>query len=284
MPKVTVIIPVYNAEKYLKKALDSVINQTLEDIEVVCIDDGSNDNSLEILKSYQEFDNRIIIISQNNQGSGAARNTGLNFAKGEYISFLDSDDFLPDEFVLMDLYSAVSNKDVQIAGGSLVEFLSDSRRRFYLKGDPRQFDKDGYVKYIDYQYDYYYQRFLYSRKFLLDNELMFPLSRRHQDVLFFVKTMVIASEFFSLKRCTYCYRADNKKIIWKREIVFEIISVTKELIKIAHINHLDRLSKRLYKRLAKQYLTYIGSFIGVSKIIENLYVYLKKYEQNKFFK
>ena len=93
-PKVSVIIPVYNTEKYLRECLDSVVNQTLKDIEIICIDDGSTDNSLSILNEYAEHDDRFTIITQENQGAGAARNKGMEVAKGEYLYFLDSDDYI----------------------------------------------------------------------------------------------------------------------------------------------------------------------------------------------
>lgn len=91
--KVSVIIPVYNAEKYLRQCLDSVINQTLKEIEIICVDDGSTDNSLEILKEYEEKDERVQIIQQKNQFAGVARNNGLKVAAGDWVTFIDSDDF-----------------------------------------------------------------------------------------------------------------------------------------------------------------------------------------------
>jgi len=99
MPKVSVIIPVFNTEKYLQRCLDSVCNQTLSDIEIICINDASTDNSLEILKEYQKEDERIKIIDLNkNQGAGYSRNRGIEIAKGEYIGFVDSDDFIDLDF------------------------------------------------------------------------------------------------------------------------------------------------------------------------------------------
>ena len=92
MPKCSVIIPVYNVEKYLTTALESVINQTFSDIEIICINDGSTDNSLTILENYAQKDSRIKLINQHNQGVSAARNAGLEAACGEYIMFLDPDD------------------------------------------------------------------------------------------------------------------------------------------------------------------------------------------------
>lgn len=92
MPKISVIVPVYNAEKTLDYCLSSIVNQTLKDIEIICVNDGSNDNSLEILKQYSYSDERIIIVDQANSGVSAARNRGLEVASGDYIMFCDSDD------------------------------------------------------------------------------------------------------------------------------------------------------------------------------------------------
>ena len=93
MVKVSVIIPVYNVEPYLKQCMDSVVGQTLKEIEIICVDDGSTDGSLDILREYAAEDNRIQIIEQKNAGAGAARNNGMRHATGKYLSFLDSDDF-----------------------------------------------------------------------------------------------------------------------------------------------------------------------------------------------
>lgn len=102
MPKISVIIPVYNVEKYLAECLTSVVNQTFKDIEIICVNDGSTDNSPKILEEFAQKDDRIRIINQENQGLSAARNTGLEVATGEYVSFIDSDDF-----VRTDLYADI---------------------------------------------------------------------------------------------------------------------------------------------------------------------------------
>ena len=115
MPKISVVIPVYNAEMYLRECLDSVVNQTLYDIEIICVNDGSTDNSQHILEEYSNKDSRIKIINQENQGAGAARNKGLETAAGEYISFLDSDDFF-DLRMLEKLYDRAmeTNADITV--------------------------------------------------------------------------------------------------------------------------------------------------------------------------
>ena len=91
--KVSVIVPVYNAERYLKQCVESILAQTLKNVEIIFVDDGSTDGSLEILKDYQAKDYRIRVISQENTGGGAARNRGMKEASGEYLCFLDADDY-----------------------------------------------------------------------------------------------------------------------------------------------------------------------------------------------
>lgn len=98
MPEISVIIPVYNAEKYLAECLQSVLNQSLPDLEVICINDGSTDHSVQVLKTFQQKDSRIIIIDQPNQGVSAARNAGLKIASGKYIGFVDADDSIETDY------------------------------------------------------------------------------------------------------------------------------------------------------------------------------------------
>lgn len=95
--KISVIIPVYNVEKYLEECLESIVHQSLKEIEIICVDDGSTDGSVDILKRYACEDKRFILRRQKNQGGGAARNLGLACASGEYVVFLDSDDFFEPE-------------------------------------------------------------------------------------------------------------------------------------------------------------------------------------------
>jgi glycosyltransferase involved in cell wall biosynthesis len=105
IPDVSIIISIFNSEKYLISCLNSIIYQSLKNIEIICINDGSKDESLNILKEYQKKDQRIIIISQNNEGAGIARNKGIMKSRGKYLGFVDSDDMLPDNFTLEILYN-----------------------------------------------------------------------------------------------------------------------------------------------------------------------------------
>lgn len=115
-PLVSVIIPVYNTKQYLPRCLNNIINQTLKNIEIICINDGSTDNSLAILQDYQKKDNRILIINCKNAGAANARNLGLAKAQGEYIGFCDSDDFVDLEYYSC-LYTHAKENDADVVRG-----------------------------------------------------------------------------------------------------------------------------------------------------------------------
>lgn len=141
MVKFSIVMPIYNSDKYLKECLDSVLNQTFEDFEVICIDDGSTDNSKAILEDYAKKDNRVKVYSQENQGVGAARNHGLNLAEGKYINFLDSDDYLSPN-ALKSVHDFFEKHYDEIDVVSIPIFFSNEKNhslnnKFNLKDDPK---------------------------------------------------------------------------------------------------------------------------------------------------
>lgn len=114
MVAISIVIPVYNIEKYLKECLDSLVNQTFKDFEVICVNDGSKDRSLDILNEYAKKDSRFIVVTQENGGSGSARNNGLSRARGKYVQFLDGDDYFEPE-LLEKLYNLAEKHEAHIA-------------------------------------------------------------------------------------------------------------------------------------------------------------------------
>ncbi|MCR5224699.1 MAG: glycosyltransferase [Alphaproteobacteria bacterium] len=129
--KVSVIVPIYNVEKYLARCLDSIIAQTLKDIEIICVNDGSTDKSLAILKEYAKKDNRITIICQENKGLSGARNTGMAVATGKYLGFVDSDDWVNAEFYER-LYNAAEKHEADIACAGVERNYKSGRKRIKL--------------------------------------------------------------------------------------------------------------------------------------------------------
>ena len=120
-PKISVILSAYNEEKFISKAIESVVNQTLKDIEIIIINDGSTDNTLDIINSYAEKDNRIVVIDQENIGLGASRNKGMKIAQGEYVTFLDGDDWFTEEAFEI-AYDEAKAKDTDITMYQMIKF------------------------------------------------------------------------------------------------------------------------------------------------------------------
>ena len=129
---VSIIVPVYNAEKYLKKSIKSITSQTYKNIEIICIDDGSNDKSLEILHKFAGEDQRIRIIYKKNEGVSLARNTGLESAKGDFVLFVDSDDWI-EKNLCETLLFYMEKKELDVVMCSYIrEKGSESQKKLFL--------------------------------------------------------------------------------------------------------------------------------------------------------
>ena len=266
-PKISVIIPVYNVEKYLAECLDSVINQTLKEIEILCINDGSTDGSAEILEQYAKKDERIKVFNQENLGAGSARNVGIKQAQGDFLAFLDSDDVYPSNDVLEVLFNSAKENKVLIAGGEFAYLENGSLKTEYLETeDGFGFNQEGKIKYQDYQFDYGYYRFIYDRSFLLKNNLVFPNYARFQDPPFFVKAMYQAKEFYAIKKLTYAFRIGHKDIKWNSKKANDALCAMRDNFKFAYENNLEKLNNYTFERL-KQHLGYFESEINFSSIL-----------------
>lgn len=135
--KVSVIMPIYNAYDYLRPAIDSVLDQTLRQIELICIDDGSTDNSFELIKEYQKKDERIRIVTETNAGPALARNNGIKRARGEYLAFLDADDFF-EPTLLEKLYQTAKERDLDIA---ITDYdIFNSRKASFESAQPAEYE------------------------------------------------------------------------------------------------------------------------------------------------
>jgi len=181
--KLSVIIPVYNVEKYLPKCLDSVICQNFDDMEIICINDGSTDNSLEILQNYAQKDTRIVVIDKQNEGVSTARNLGLERAKGDYIMFVDSDDYLEPEACIT-AYSEITKSNADIGVFSNFEFNGENRialkKTNLLKSYAQNSENIDYSRLQLFIWDK-----IYKKSFLNDNKIKFPAGIKNaEDVIF----------------------------------------------------------------------------------------------------
>jgi exopolysaccharide biosynthesis predicted pyruvyltransferase EpsI/glycosyltransferase involved in cell wall biosynthesis len=211
MVKISVIIPVYNKEKYLEDCLNTVLTQTIRDIEVICVNDGSNDKSLEILSAYREKDHRIKILeNQKNSGPGISRELALRLAVGEFVFFLDADDMLASNDILEVMYDACIKNSVNICGGNII--CLENNNISYTSNDCAIFDKEKKISYRQYMPHptWGFTRFLYNIEIIIEKKISFGSLRFYEDPLFFVSYMLHAEEFFAINRPVYIYRIHNE--------------------------------------------------------------------------
>ena len=178
MPKVSVIIPVYNTEKYLRKCIDSICNQTLSDIEIICVNDCSTDNCFEILKKYLKKDKRIKLINLDiNGGAAKARNFGIESAKGEFVGFVDSDDFLDPDFYEK-LYNEAKKNNADASKGNY-KSAKDGAVDYELNKKIEE-DKNNFA--------YGYCSAIFKRSIITTNNILFPTNLSDmEDPVFTVK-------------------------------------------------------------------------------------------------
>ncbi|WP_292887924.1 glycosyltransferase family 2 protein [Methanobrevibacter sp. UBA212] len=205
MVKISVIIPVYNDEKHLGECLDSVSNQTLDDIEIICINDGSTDSSLEILNEYST-DKRMTIITQTNQGSAIARNKGLDIAQGEYIGFLDADDIYINRQSLEIMFDAAKKHDASMISANL-KFLTPERNLIsnphYKRGTFHYFREESIIEPDEYGIPFYFYKNLYKADLIED--IRFPDLLRGQDPIFLSKVLSEVDEIYGVPIDFYGY-------------------------------------------------------------------------------
>ncbi|MDD3906761.1 MAG: glycosyltransferase [Bacteroidales bacterium] len=212
---VSVIIPVYNTEKYLSQCLESVLCQTFRNIEIICVDDGSTDNSKNILQHYQEKDKRITVIMQTNLGGGGARNRGIEASNGEYLLFLDSDDFIERDFIeKMHQKCLIDNADIAICGFKLYDNKTGKRSNPITMVDYHlphiiPFSYKDNKKYIFNSFPPVVWNRLYKHEFILKSQLKFQEIHHHNDNYFSLISLVLADKITLIHDSLINYRVNQ---------------------------------------------------------------------------
>lgn len=215
MPKLSIIIPVYNVEKYLPKCLGSILEQPFKDLEVICVNDGSTDDSLDVLQKIKKNDDRVVIIDKKNEGSGIARNIGLSTAQGEYVYFIDSDDWLEDDVLARIIAKADELQTDILVFGGLSYYNGKGQNGAYSKNKlPKKYfgkvvsAKD--IKKDIFKFPSTAWTKLYRRSFLIKNEIKFQNIRAGQDQLPFFHSMITAERIAILPENIYCYQKNRE--------------------------------------------------------------------------
>jgi len=212
-PKVSVIVPVYNVEKYLEKCLESLINQTLNEIEIIVVNDGSTDNSLNIIEKYAQKDYRIKIINQKNQGLSGARNSGFKLARGEYISFIDSDDWVDNDF-LEKLYNSAISNNVSIAISTIIRKREKTQKyRVHYTEEKIYETLEDKINICNIPTCCYVWNKLYKKSLLENSE--FTVGRFYEDVLWTPEIIKKADKIITVPNTNYYYRVNNSSIVKK---------------------------------------------------------------------
>lgn len=249
MEKITIIIPVYNVEKYLREAIESAINQTYKNLEIIIVDDGSKDNSGSICDEYKNKDNRIIVVHQENKGLSGARNTGLDLATGKYIMFMDSDDTF-DLTACEKLYNYIEKTNADYVVGNYINMDEDGT----LWANP-VFDKSKYVEFKlsieDYTHSFYTMNSgvwnkIFRKSFLDELQIKFVERVPAEDAIF----------------TTYCF-IKSKNVYYMPEIVY---------------NYRQRYSESISTSCSKSY------FMGINKAYRIIYNNFKENNRLDFYR
>ena len=220
-PKISIIVPVYNTEKYLSQCLESLLKQTLTEIEIICIDDGSTDGSGKILEEYRQKDARIIVMRQQNAGQSTARNKGIKIAKGEYVYFVDSDDWLENDCCQilyeraeangLDMISMAATSDKEESG----EYISEPFYNFYWLDNMEDFSVLPREEYLKHWWQIAPSAALtaYRRAFLLQNNLLFMEGLKYEDCLFFKQALFATDKFGVCRRPLYFHRGHAESTV-----------------------------------------------------------------------
>ncbi len=217
VPKVSIVIPIYNVAQFLVECLDSVVNQTLKEIEIICVNDGSTDSSLEIVKRYAAKDDRFVIINKKNAGYGHTMNRGIEKARGKYIGITESDDYIMPR-MYEQLYTIAEKHHLDVVKSDYYEFNTISGRKNldYIK--TCNMDTSYYNHPIVNSKEHILFHFkmntwtgIYRTEFLRENNICHNETpgASYQDNGFWFQTLSLAKSVYFLNKAFYCYRQDN---------------------------------------------------------------------------
>lgn len=213
MSSVSVIVPVYNVKEYLEKCLNSLVNQSLNDLEIICVNDGSTDNSLEILEKYAKDFPQIKILNQKNAGLSAARNAGIKAATGKYIGFVDSDDWVDTDF-FEKLYKSAERNDADIAAAGIIKVKGKKQNSIV------SYDEEKVISYIQDKikccnvpkYCYVWNKIYKSSK-LKEFNVDFFEGANFEDVRFTIRALYYLEKFVTVPDTFYYYLKRKGSIV-----------------------------------------------------------------------
>lgn len=287
MIKVSVIIPIYNAEKYISQCLESLLNQTLLEIEIICVNDSSTDGTLDILNRYAKKNQRIKVISQENAGAGAARNRGLSVAKGEYLSILDADDFFEPNMLEEAFNKAINDKaDIVVFKSDQYYEIEDSYKsvnwtiRFkeippYTPFSYRQMTDNIFKVFVGWTWDK-----IFKRSFVEEKNLEFQEQRTSNDLLFTFSAIALAKRITVVDKVLVHQRRDSKDSLSKTrekswDCFFDALMALKERL----------ILEDIYEEVERDFINYSLHFSlwNLNTVIEPTYTMIYNKLRKEWF-
>lgn len=274
MVKVSVIIPIYNTEKYLNKCLNSLTHQTLSDIEIICVNDGSTDKSIDILRNFASQDHRIKIIEQENKKQGAARNAGMKIAQGEYIGFVDSDDWVDLDYFEKLYISAIKHK-ADISLGTNVRINKNIfKKRLNIK------EENVYISLQD-KLDVNIQwknpcptNKIYKKTLFEKYDIKWPEGVYCEDKIFTLKAVYYANAVVSVPNVNYYYyknpssTVNNKKIQHLKKVQADKNNANYEVIRFLREQNANVRDKNFWA-ITKEFKLFNLSILKISESIKS---------------
>lgn len=269
MVKISIVVPVYNASAYIGKCIDSILAQTYTDFELLLINDGSSDNSLDVLEGYAKKDKRIVVINQKNMGVAATRNKGIKISRGEYITFIDNDDYIDSDYLEKFLDNTKDSPDVVIGGYRRTS--SDDRELYKFTIRDSEWSK--------YTFITPWGRII-RRKFLLDNNICFFSYPLGEDIYFNLKIYSLSKNIVTISYIGYnwFYNEDSVSNTLHRSFN-DKIDIIYFLNKIYLSDDLNKYVKYFYYKFGIWYLLYSGRYSRVDKFMIE-YKRIKKWNKD----
>lgn len=266
--KVSIIVPVFNVEKYLKECLSSIVNQSLKEIQIIILNDGSTDHSLDIIKEFANLDQRILLINKKNEGYGKTVNRGINLAKGEFIGIVEPDDFI-DEDMFFQLYTIAKQNDCEVVKSCWYNYCNGENyfRSFVPDDNYNLVINPKHKSSVFYSQNSVWSA-IYKKDFLLKNKIQFleTPGASFQDVSFSYKVWLMASRAYFIKDAFLHYRVGHIQSISSPGKVFCICEEFNEIEKFSISQNLEKETYRLRSHLLlNNYLWNLNRLTGENK-------------------
>lgn len=263
--KISVIVPVYNMEQYIEATITSIMEQSLKDLEVLCVDDGSTDGTPATVTKLQEKYPNLHVLRQKNLGPGIARNKALKVANGKYIAFIDGDDLYPERNTLEELYDLAEQQNALICGGTLQTFDKDGHISSYSKSI---LSENGFVDSTQFPNHFCFQRFIYNKEFLKTHRIMFPDYTRGEDPVFLLKAFIKAKKVYCINKSTYLYRIHHKKTILSSRNYIDYAKSCRDSLKLAKKSRFTRIAEFIVAEMIEivPYLYFLSERFKVASL------------------